>query len=366
MSKLAALLGGMTLNELAKEVLQLQGRKGDTELAHVNKREAALLQEMGGSGTTNPQTGMPEFYDGLDEYSTASYGDVPAGAYSYERDYIPAQQTGAYDMGQFQATDMGGAQPTGAYDMGQFAPQDVGGIQPTGAYDMGQFSAADIGAIAPRPPENLALGQERFARDYLPNEMAAIPSEAPTEPSTAAETAIDKARQYAERNPALTRALATGALSLPQLMASRRARKEAAATRAELERNVAPIRAEGQRQLESGQRGELTATQQQQVAALQAAQAQDLARRGQTAGTAAEQARLRTQEFAQRLVQNNIDNGVRLIGAANSGSAQAIQMAYRMNQDANQMTQAYFTNLMRASGALPGTTVIQQAPAATG
>ena len=357
-------MGGMTLNELAKEVLQLQGRNGDTGLAHVNKREAALLQEMGGSGTTNPQTGMPAFYDGLDEYSFASYGDVPAGAYSYERDYIPAQQTGAYDMSQFQATDMGGAQPTGAYDMGQFAPQDVGGIQPTGAYDMGQFSAADIGAIAPRPPENLALGQERFARDYLPDEMAGIPSQAPTEPSTGIGTAIDKARQYAERNPALARVLGTTALSIPGLIRGRQGRKEAAATRAELERNVAPIREEGERQLQAGQRGELTAVQKQQKAALEAAQAQDLVRRGQTSGTAAEQARIRVQEFEQRLIQNNIDNGIRLIGAANSGSAQAIQLAYRMNQDVNAITTAYFQNLMRASGALP-TTVAQSTGTAT-
>ena len=66
MSKLAALLGGMTLNDLAKEILASQGRRGDTELAHVNKKEAAILQDMGGSGSTNPQTGMTEYFDGMD------------------------------------------------------------------------------------------------------------------------------------------------------------------------------------------------------------------------------------------------------------------------------------------------------------
>ena len=41
-----------------------QGRNGDTELAHVNPREKAMLQAMGGSGTINPKTGLREYFDG--------------------------------------------------------------------------------------------------------------------------------------------------------------------------------------------------------------------------------------------------------------------------------------------------------------
>ena len=40
-----------------------RGRFGDTELAHVNPQEMALLQALGGSGTINPFTGMPEFFN---------------------------------------------------------------------------------------------------------------------------------------------------------------------------------------------------------------------------------------------------------------------------------------------------------------
>ena len=39
-----------------------KGRYGDTMLAHVNPREAEILKRMGGSGTTNPRTGLPEFF----------------------------------------------------------------------------------------------------------------------------------------------------------------------------------------------------------------------------------------------------------------------------------------------------------------
>jgi hypothetical protein len=43
------------------EMLRNQGRNGDTILAHINPEEAEMLQQMGGSGTINPDTGLPEF-----------------------------------------------------------------------------------------------------------------------------------------------------------------------------------------------------------------------------------------------------------------------------------------------------------------
>ena len=42
--------------------LQAKGRNGDTMLAHINPQEAALLKSLGGSGTINPDTGLPEFF----------------------------------------------------------------------------------------------------------------------------------------------------------------------------------------------------------------------------------------------------------------------------------------------------------------
>ena len=42
--------------------LASKGRYGDTMLAHINPKEAALLKSMGGAGTINPKTGLREFY----------------------------------------------------------------------------------------------------------------------------------------------------------------------------------------------------------------------------------------------------------------------------------------------------------------
>jgi hypothetical protein len=50
----------MPSNQL-KDLASL-GRYGDTMLAHINPQEAALLKSLGGAGSVNPKTGLPEFF----------------------------------------------------------------------------------------------------------------------------------------------------------------------------------------------------------------------------------------------------------------------------------------------------------------
>ena len=47
--------------ENAAEMIRRQGREGDTVLAHINPQEAGILKLLGGSGTINPYTGLPEY-----------------------------------------------------------------------------------------------------------------------------------------------------------------------------------------------------------------------------------------------------------------------------------------------------------------
>ena len=55
----------MARGGLASAARQLRraGRNGDTMLAHINPREARMLKQAGGSGTINPSTGLPEYFD---------------------------------------------------------------------------------------------------------------------------------------------------------------------------------------------------------------------------------------------------------------------------------------------------------------
>jgi hypothetical protein len=56
----------MSLKVLAQQ-LQSKGRNGDTMLAHIHPKEAALLKAVGGSGTINPKTGLREYGGWLEE-----------------------------------------------------------------------------------------------------------------------------------------------------------------------------------------------------------------------------------------------------------------------------------------------------------
>ena len=56
--------GGSVADDHVKHALRLaqsMGRGGDTILAHINPKEAAMLKAMGGSGKINPRTGLMEF-----------------------------------------------------------------------------------------------------------------------------------------------------------------------------------------------------------------------------------------------------------------------------------------------------------------
>ena len=346
MSKLASLLGGMTLNDLAKEVLSLQGRRGDTELAHVNKREAALLKAHGGAGDVNPSTGMTEYYDGMDYggYEADPFGGFPAADTS-----APFQE----EYGQ-----LAFAQPEQAPFQEQYGDSIFAG-QPTP-----QVGGAP--SVSP-PQENFGLSYpapEGYGAGVLPGtrgaeDVTAFTQGVGIEGQGAPETPgiLDDLERLAKKYPAASRAALAAALGIPGMVQGARARKDAERTRREMEQMVAPIRQAGEAQLSAGQRGELTAPQQQQIDIARAAARQDLSRRGVTSGTAAQMAENRITELAQRFAQQNIENGVRLIQAANTGSSQGIQMAYRMNSDANATTQSYYQNLMRAFGALPTETV---------
>jgi hypothetical protein len=49
------------MTPIAREMAAM-GRNGDTMLAHITPQEAMMLKRMGGSGTINPYTGLPEFF----------------------------------------------------------------------------------------------------------------------------------------------------------------------------------------------------------------------------------------------------------------------------------------------------------------
>jgi len=81
--------GSMPLKTLAK-VLAGKGRRGDTMLAHITPKEAKKLKKMGGSGTTNPETGLPEFFEGEDFTTYFQPADVPQPPTTFTQEQGPS------------------------------------------------------------------------------------------------------------------------------------------------------------------------------------------------------------------------------------------------------------------------------------
>jgi hypothetical protein len=68
--------GGIAeLSPVAKAIASY-GRNGDTMLAHITPAEARMLRRRGGSGTINPDTGLPEFFLGFVGKAFKSIGNA--------------------------------------------------------------------------------------------------------------------------------------------------------------------------------------------------------------------------------------------------------------------------------------------------
>jgi len=96
-------------------LLQQYGRNGDTMLAHINPKEAMLLNNVTDGGSVNPMTGMPEFFndddsdEGDDDDAGGGMGTADAGAADGSQDTVgePGEEGGGDDPFSDDATSSG-------------------------------------------------------------------------------------------------------------------------------------------------------------------------------------------------------------------------------------------------------------------
>ena len=115
-------------------LLKYMGRNGDTELAHVNPREKAMLQRAGGAGTINPSTGMREYYDEGGGTAGGSYG----GGFADPNDGTNNGGGG----GGFPGSEVVGGPGTPGYE-GPYGPS-----QPSFFDNLGGFLANPVGNLS--------------------------------------------------------------------------------------------------------------------------------------------------------------------------------------------------------------------------
>ena len=292
------------------ELIRSQGRGRDTVLAHITPQEAALLKKRGGSGAMNPATGLPEFQE---DYGVSYNYDVeaqPGGFYGGEA------PTGEQFYQTYQPTDLYqpeiSAQPTGFTD---FTPapgmaEDTFEVSaPTGVFggDVEAQQGGFYGGRAPSVPE--------FARTRGLGgaEMRELTQAQPTPPPTPTAGERPWYEKLGLSTKDLTRlglgATIAGGLTAANVGQTRRAAQQAEAARGEFQTIARPYQETGRRLQEQAQRGELTESSRQSLAAAQARLAQGVATRG---GVGVEQAQAQIANLRNLMLENQFNFGIKV------------------------------------------------------
>jgi len=314
------------------QILRSRGRKGDTILAHISPREAALLKAHGGSGKINPETGLLEFaMEGVDEFYTppAQLEPVTPPPTATETTSVaapesvspPQEFSGFGQTGQMQpsTTDYGTAYgavnpqvniPTTAPTTGAFAPTFAGADQ--------------TAAVSPDQQQNQTV-------------------EKGPPPSWLSRTQTSALNALQDPSNLLKLGLGAGGLGLG-LSQQAAARRQANQTQAQYAALAAPFQQQGQSMISAAQRGELTPQSQQ---AYQAAQAQINQQVSNQGGVGAQQAATQLGNIYNTLLNNQMTLGMSTAQVGDAYAAQGIQAGLQANQQLQAMTSNYYSTLAR-------------------
>ena len=354
MSKLLMESLKLDMPALAK-LIQARGRKGDTILAHISPKEAALLKKRGGAGTINPDTGLPEFDEGegVDAYAGGSEQQIadqnaanqtPSTRVSPFTDTIstPADTSGGYGLNYGKAPVSTAIPTTDA--SGQSYNYYPGAEQQS--YATPGLSATTQYGIQPALPSlQPSLAQAPFgAIEGTTSGVSAAPTK-PDEPSW-----TDKLTKAITDPNTLARLGLVGGLGVLGTQKAKQAAAQNQAAQAEQTALGAPYQQMGKQMVAQGQAGELTPSSQAAYQAAQARLNQDIATRG---GVGVQQAANQSAALYSQLLQNQTQYGLQVAGIGDSYQINAIQTGLALDQQTNQNLQNYYAALSAVAFGIP-------------
>ena len=245
--------------ELA-EMLRQMGRGPDKVLAHITPEEADMLIQAGGSGSINPNTGLPEFQPMYDDYDF-SYVDNP----SMQFENLP---------------DMEETTPLPAFNIQPYQPPRY----VTG--DIGMETGAQEG-FRELPFTPRAQPAPAVVSPLAPMSQISTRPIAPVEQPGFLERTGQKIEQFARERPTTTRLAGVGTNLLLSGLLARRAGREREAFAQELRQSAAPYAQAQQEALQRAQGGGMTAAQQRAFDIAQARARQGLSAQNLGTGSAA-------------------------------------------------------------------------------
>jgi len=337
------IMADMDLKALA-QILQKQGRGNDTVLAHITKKEAERLKKQGGSGTINPNTGLPEFDDtgALDSYSS---GMESGGGYD------PTTQQMAQapaDVSQTSAPVNATPQTTPTNQPQVFSSSGAG-TTPTFDFGVPSVSQAAGTSVAPQVSASSAGAAPSLPMAYDPNstvgQMGALGT---TQPGTQQDNTLLNKLLSSENIGKYGLAGIQGLIGAYQ---TNKAQKQGQQAKAEQIAMAQPYQTQGKQLVDQAQRGELSTASQQQLEAAQAQAAQGVEARG---GVGAAQYQAQIEGLRQQLLNQQYQLGLQISNIGDSIATGAIKTGMQADQYVNQLTSNYFTNIARtAMGSAP-------------
>ena len=345
---------GMDLPALA-EMLRAKGRGRDSVLAHITPREAALLKKRGGSGTTNPDTGLPEFDDGFDAgsfdmgFGPGQYTPQPAPADIQGTTFTP-QESAMYGYSEPSAAPQAPQAPVASYDPMQAGQegfsysgspgQQISPTQTAYTPDKQGMSGADI----------LAFQQGNYP--VTPAGAPGATGAKPDQPSYG-----DKALKALTDPGTLARLGLTAGLGAFGASQARKAGAQTQAATAEQKAIAQPYTQQGQQLVAQAQQGTLSAASQQALDAAKAQINQSTANRG---GVGAQQAANQVANLYQSLIDNQYKYGLQIMQIGDNITLGAIKSGLQLDQQLQTTTNNFYSQL--ASIAAGGTGYIPVAP----
>lgn len=363
-------MADMDLRGLA-QVLRSKGRGRDTVLAHITPREADMLKRMGGRGSTNPETGLPEFEE---DYGAAF--DFPSGfeggAPLYNAPAMPTGQEAGSDPEGLYAPTGGVVETTpgqgpdapfgGGYQMEYGPPQPaVSGGQAAlqASLDDAARRMGGDGTPAPPPgttPAALAVNRDDGAASAFGSGGAPAAGAAPTKDTS---FLANVQRMLSDPATLARLGLGIGGTALGQLAAQRaqaQANRTMGADRATIsaaQQQLRDLGAQyqqiGQEQIGAARRGELTPMSAQAYQAAQAQLAQQTARMG---GVGQMQATGSLERLRQQLLSNQMSSGLSISNIGDQYVRQAIQSGLQGNLAVNQAARNYAQQIAQMQGQL--------------
>ena len=342
----------MDLPALA-EMLRAKGRVKDTVLAHISPKEAALLKRRGGAGTINPDTGLPEFYDGEDYFGGLSESAPVDTSYSQaaaDKPSAPADTSGGYSLNYGKAPTSTALPVTDA--SGQSYNYYPGAEQQS--YATPGVSAGTQYGIQPAPPSlQPSLAQAPFgAIEGTTSGVSAAPTK--TDPNAPKDFSEQLKEALTPGN--LARFGLVGALGAYGTTQARKGAQQNQAATQEQTNIAQPYQQQGQTLISQAQRGELSPQSQQAYEAAKAQVNQGIASRG---GVGATQAANQLANIYQTLLNNQYTYGLNVAQIGDNIALGAIRTSLQLDQTLNQATTNFYTQLasLAAGGSIGGQTI---------